>query len=50
MSGRIRIREVRREEIDLDKLVFALLRLAREQLAETKPKKTQTRKAEADDE
>ncbi len=34
MSGRIRIREVRRDEIDLEKLAAALLRLAREQLAE----------------
>ena len=33
MTGRIRIREVLREEIDLDKLAFALLRMAREQLA-----------------
>jgi hypothetical protein len=34
MTGKIRIREVRREQIDIDKLVAALLRLAREQLVE----------------
>ncbi len=34
MNGRIRIREVRRDEIDLEKLAAALLRLAREQLSE----------------
>ena len=34
MKRNIRIREVRREEIDLQKLAAALLRLAREQAAE----------------
>lgn len=34
MTKHIRIREVRREEIDLQKLAHALLRLARERLAE----------------
>ena len=34
MTKHIRIREVRREAIDLQKLAHALLRLARERLAE----------------
>lgn len=34
MTKHIRIREVRREEIDLKLLAYALLRLARERLAE----------------
>lgn len=37
MSRRVHIRDVRRDEIDLDKLVFALLRLAREQLEQDEP-------------
>lgn len=48
MSGRIRIREVRREEIDLEKFAAALLRLAREQLAERDA--TAAKTAEARDE
>lgn len=34
MTGRIRIRAIRREQIDLDALAVALLRLARQQLSE----------------
>jgi hypothetical protein len=34
MTRRIRIRAVERQQIDLDKLAFALLRLASDRLAE----------------
>jgi hypothetical protein len=35
MTKHIRIREVRREEVDLQKLAHALLRLARERLSQS---------------
>ena len=37
MTKHIRIREVRRDEVDLQRLAHALLRLARERLAEEQP-------------
>jgi hypothetical protein len=45
----IRIREVRREEIDLQKLAHALLRLARERLAEADAMAEKPKAAEHED-
>ena len=42
MTKRIRIQAVRREQIDLDALAVALLRLARQQLSESEPKPDKT--------
>ncbi len=49
MSQRIRITAKRREEVDIDKLVFALLRVV-EQLEASQPSTTHRKTAEGGDE
>ena len=46
----IRIRELRRDEIDLQKLAHALLRLARDRLADVEPKGSPPEASEPDNE
>jgi len=44
MSGRIRVTGKQRREPDLDKLVFALLRIVKQEVAEEEQEKTPPRK------
>ena len=50
MTRRIRIRAVERQEIDIDKLAEALLRLARERMAEADANLAGPKSAERDHE
>jgi uncharacterized protein YijF (DUF1287 family) len=50
MTKHILIREVRREEVDLQKLAHALLRLARERLSQSQPTTDTPASPEHDDE